>query len=104
MRSHGLAVMALVGGLLPGAAATQVRPGIEVLLSDSLHLVAGKRVGLLTNHTGLDRAGQRDVDLIARTPGVRLVMLFSPEHGFHGAEDRPGLANATDSATGIPIY
>ncbi|HXF96467.1 MAG TPA: DUF1343 domain-containing protein [Gemmatimonadales bacterium] len=82
----------------------QVRPGIEVLLSDSAHLVRGRQVGLLTNHTGIDRQGRRDVDLLVATPGVRLTALFSPEHGFQGTEDRPGLPDAVDSATGLPIY
>jgi uncharacterized protein YbbC (DUF1343 family) len=81
----------------------QVRPGIEVLLADSLHLVRGQRVVLLTNQTGVDRAGRRDVDLLIAA-GVSLTALFSPEHGFHGAEDRPGLPDTRDSATGLPIY
>jgi len=80
-----------------------VRPGIEVLLSDSVHLVRGVRVGLLTNHTGVDRAGRRDVDLL-RAAGVTVTTLFTPEHGFRGTEDRPDLADTADSATGLPIY
>jgi uncharacterized protein YbbC (DUF1343 family) len=88
-----------VGG--PGPAT--VRPGIEVLLSDSFHLVRGRRVGLLTNHTGVDRTGHRDVDLL-RAAGVGVTTLFTPEHGFRGTEDRPDLADSRDSATGLPIY
>lgn len=87
------------------AQATAVRPGIEVLLSDSLHVLQGKRVGLITNHTGVDRQGRRNVDLIHRAPGVNLVALFGPEHGFAGVVrggDRIGLG--TDSATGLPVY
>jgi len=81
----------------------QVRPGIEVLLSDSIHLVHGKRIGLLTNHTGVDRHGRRDADLLI-AHGLRLTALFAPEHGIRGLEDRPGLPDALDSATGVPIY
>jgi uncharacterized protein YbbC (DUF1343 family) len=81
----------------------QVRPGIEVLLTDSIHLVRGQRLGLLTNQTGVDRAGRRDADLLIAA-GLRLSTLFSPEHGFRGAEDHPGLPDAVDSATGLPIY
>ena len=81
-----------------------VRPGIEVLLSDSAHLIAGKRVGLLTNHTGIDSRGRSDADLLRTAPGARLAVLFSPEHGFRGTEDRPGLPDSRDSATGLPIY
>jgi uncharacterized protein YbbC (DUF1343 family) len=101
MRALHLMTLSLMA-CAPSAA--QVRPGIEVLLSDSLHLVAGKRVGLLTNQTGVDRAGRRDVDLLYGHTAVRLTVLFSPEHGFRGTEDRPGLADAKDSATGLPIY
>ncbi len=91
-------------GAAPVAAPAVVRPGIEVLLEDSLHLVRGRRVGLLTNHTGVDRAGRRDVDLLLAAPGVRLTVLYSPEHGFRGTEDRPDLPDDVDSTTGLPIY
>jgi len=81
-----------------------VRPGIEVLLSDSMALVRGRRVGLVTNQTGVDSHGVSDVDRLLAS-GVHLVALFSPEHGFRGAAD-PGatVASTTDSATGLPIY
>jgi uncharacterized protein YbbC (DUF1343 family) len=88
----------------PSPAAAQVRPGIEVLLTDSAHLIAGKRLGLLSNHTGVDHLGRRDVDVLRTTPDARLTVLFSPEHGFRGTEDRPGLPDGRDSATGLPIY
>jgi uncharacterized protein YbbC (DUF1343 family) len=82
-----------------------VRPGIEVLLSDSLHLVRGRRVGLVTNHTGVDREGRTDIDLLAEHPEVELVALFSPEHGIRG-EERAGAAieSGTDERTGLPIH
>ena len=103
MRPHHLSLLGFLICAAPAPAAAQVRPGIEVLLADSVHLVAGKRVALLTNQTGVDRAGRRDVDLL-RGSAARLSFLFSPEHGLRGAEDRPGLPNATDSATGLLIY
>ena len=80
-----------------------VRPGIEVLLADSIHLVAAKRVGLLTNQTGVDRSGVSDVDRLLEA-GVELTALFSPEHGFRGVLDQPIIGHATDSATGLPIF
>ena len=86
-------------------APANVRTGLEVLLSDSLHVIQGKRVGLITNHTGVDPSGRRNVDLIHRASGVRLVALFGPEHGFAGVVrggDRIGFA--TDSATGLPVH
>jgi uncharacterized protein YbbC (DUF1343 family) len=73
-------------------------------LSDSAQLIAGKRLGLLTNHTGIDHLGRRDVDLLRTTHDARLTVLFSPEHGFRGTEDRPGLPDGRDSVTGLPIY
>jgi len=74
------------------------------LLADSAHLIAGKRIGLLSNNTGVDHLGRRDVDLLRTAPGARLTVLFSPEHGFLGKEDRSGLPDSRDSATGLPIY
>src|ERR1044071_5946523 len=61
-----------------------VVPGIEVLLSDSIHLIRGKRVGLLTNHSGRDRKGTSTIDLLYKAPGVRLTALYGPEHGIRG--------------------
>jgi len=120
MRAHHLSLLGLLLWVTPPPAplTAQVRPGIEVLLADSSQLIAGKRVALLTNQTGADRRGRRDVDLLfaarGATPAVllqipqhdpsQLQVLFSPEHGFQGAEDRPGLPDTTDSATGLPIY
>ncbi len=80
-----------------------IRPGIEVLLEDSLHLVAGRRVGLLTNQTGIDRAGTGDVELLLGAD-VQLTAIFSPEHGFRGRLDQPNVPHDLDSATGLPIY
>jgi len=84
----------------PGA----VRPGIDVLLTDSLAVVRGRRIGLVTNQAGVDAQGISDVTRL-QAAGVRLVALFSPEHGFRGAAE-PGaaVASSIDSATGLPIY
>ncbi len=80
-------------------------PGIDVLLTDSLHLVQGKRVGLITNQTGIDAAGVSTIDRLAHAPGVRLVALFAPEHGIRGRA-APGerVSDSVDAATGLPIY
>ncbi|HEX9346046.1 MAG TPA: DUF1343 domain-containing protein [Gemmatimonadales bacterium] len=109
MRAHrlvwiGLGIGCSSGTRVPSPLAAQVRPGIEVLLSDSAHLIAGKRLGLLTNNTGVDHLGRRDVDLLRTTHDARLTVLFSPEHGFRGTEDRSGLPDGRDSASGLPIY
>lgn len=86
-------------------APAEVRPGIEVLLSDSIHLVAGKRVGLITNHTGIDREGRTTIDLLNEHPQVELVALFGPEHGIRGDAD-PGerVDDGVDDRTGVPVY
>jgi uncharacterized protein YbbC (DUF1343 family) len=82
-----------------------VVPGVEVLLSDSLHLIQGKRVGLITNPSGRDRRGTSTIDLLYHAPGVRLTALFGPEHGLRGAAKAgERVASSTDSATGVPIY
>ena len=85
-----------------------VRPGISVLLDDSVHLVRGRRIGLLTNQTGLDERGRSDIDLLHRDPRavaskVALVRLYSPEHGISGTEDREHLAGGVDERSGLPI-
>lgn len=82
-----------------------IRPGIEVLLEDSLHLVAGRRVGLITNQTGVDRSGRSSIDRIYEHPSVELVALFAPEHGIRGTAD-PGetIADDVDVETGVPIH
>ncbi|HYW50062.1 MAG TPA: DUF1343 domain-containing protein, partial [Gemmatimonadaceae bacterium] len=91
--------------LAPMRVAAQVTPGITVLVRDSLHLLRGKRVGLITNHTGRDAAGVSSIDLLARAPGVTLVALFGPEHGLRGAaEAGEKVASAVDSATGVTIH
>ena len=82
-----------------------VRPGIEVLLSDSLALVRGRRVGLITNHTGRDRGGTPSIDLLAAHPEVELVSLYSPEHGIRGsAEAGVRIEGGLDEHTGLPVH
>ena len=82
-----------------------VRPGIEVLLEDSLHLVAGRSVGLLTNQTGVDASGQSSIDRIYEHPDVDLVALFAPEHGIRGtAEGGEEIEDGLDPKTALPIH
>ena len=100
-----IALVTLLAVLVSSPAVAQVRTGLDVLLTDSLNVLRGKRVGLITNHTGRDALGRRNVDLIHKAPGVQLVALYGPEHGFGGAVrggDKIGFA--TDSATGLPIH
>ncbi len=82
-----------------------VLTGLEVLVRDSLALVRGKRVGLITNQTAVTSRGEHAVDVLARAPGVRLAALFGPEHGVRGTyEGGARVENQRDSATGIPVY
>ncbi len=81
----------------------RVRPGIDVLLADSIHLVTGRRVGVLTNQTGIDAAGVDDITRL-RDAGIRLTAIFSPEHGFRGVLDQENIDHGIDSATGLPIF
>ena len=89
-------------------AEAKVRPGITVLLRDSIQLIRGKRIGLLTNQTGIDEKGASDIDLLrekrARDAGVTLIQLFSPEHGLRGTEDRENIASGVDATSGLPVY
>ena len=69
----------------PISAATQaVLPGVETFLADVPDALCGKRVGLITNHTGIDRFKTSDIDLIARHKDLELVALLAPEHGIRG--------------------
>ena len=77
------------------------KTGLDVLVEQKFARLAGKRVGLITNQTGLDRAGRRNVDLM-RQAGIAVTALFSPEHGIAGREDRPGIQDTTDA--GIPVF
>ena len=89
-----------------GAAPAQVRPGIEVLLADSLGLVRNRRIGLVTNQSGVDANGVRDLDRLV-SAGLRVTAVFAPEHGLRGLIDvdqPPPIRQERDSATGIPVY
>jgi uncharacterized protein YbbC (DUF1343 family) len=82
-----------------------VRPGIEVFLEHLPADLRGKRVGLITNHSAIDRAGVSVIDLIARHGGLRLVALLAPEHGIRGeAEAGATIGDEKDQKTGVPVY
>jgi uncharacterized protein YbbC (DUF1343 family) len=106
MQTHWWRSPLIPGLVLAGcatSAAPAVRPGIDVLLDDSAHLVAGRRVGLLTNHAAVDANGVDDLTRL-RDAGVQLTALFSPEHGFRAQLDEENIGHGVDSATGLPIY
>ncbi len=78
--------------------------GIDVLQREQFKLLAGKRVGLITNHTGTNRDGVRTVDLLHNAEQVNLVALFSPEHGLQGKLDQANIGDVRDEATNLPTY
>lgn len=108
-----------VGGIqtsvLPNAAPFAVAPssrrpvsssvlnGIDALAKQNFAPLQSKRIGLITNHTGRDRDGNSTIDLLANAPGVKLVALFSPEHGIRGVMDEK-VTDSKDEKTGLPIY
>lgn len=79
----------------------EVLTGLDILEAGKFAPLRGKRVGLITNHTGLTRAGKRNIDAM-REAGVTIAAIFSPEHGITGKEDRPDIADARDT-TGLPV-
>ena len=85
-----------------------VQTGIDVLEShnfEALRAATGKKkVGLLTNQTGVDSQGRRTIDVLAHADGVSLDAIFSPEHGVTGTLDTTDVGNTKDQATGIPVY
>ncbi len=81
----------------------KTQTGLDVLVASGFAPLQGKRVGLITNQTGLDSQGRRNIDLM-RQAGVKLTALFSPEHGFLGVEDRQGIQDAVDFRTDLKIF
>ncbi len=86
-----------------GKTGDHTRTGIDVLETEKFASLRGKRVGLITNQTGLDSYGHRTINLLARAEGVNLVAIFSPEHGIAGVADTT-VSNQADAPTGLPIY
>lgn len=83
--------------------APAVRPGIDVLLADSAHLVRGRRIALLTNQTGVDHAGTGDLTRLLDA-GAQVTAILAPEHGYRGILDQELIAHGRDSVTGITIW
>ncbi len=81
------------------------RTGLDVLLEDGVPELEGLRVGLITNHTGIDRRLRSGIDLLHASDRLRLAALFGPEHGVRGdAQAGVKVGAATDSRTGLPVH
>lgn len=107
MRRSSLSFAALLVSSLATAshacAQAHVRLGVDRLADSLPKVLAGKRVGLITNHTGRDGAGTPTIDLLAARKDMKLVVLFGPEHGIRGVAT--GRVNDDkDEKTGLPVY
>lgn len=99
-----LAAMEAEPAIQTAAGGGGVLNGIDVLERDGFSALKGKRVGLITNQTGINRQRRSTIDLLAAAPGVKLVSLFSPEHGIRGVLEVDSVDDSKDSATGLPIH
>jgi uncharacterized protein YbbC (DUF1343 family)/CubicO group peptidase (beta-lactamase class C family) len=80
-----------------------VLSGLDVIAAQQFAPLAGLRIGLITNHSSLDAQGRRAIDLLRKTPGIKLAAIFSPEHGLDGKLDQK-IASSTEANSGLPIY
>ena len=103
--STALFALFLLGPLkLPGAdKSPAVLNGIDVLRERNFDLLAGKRIGLITNQTGLAADGTPTIDLLFKSKVCKLVALFSPEHGIRGTMDE-SVRSSVDDVTGLPVH
>jgi uncharacterized protein YbbC (DUF1343 family) len=90
-------------GAAPAQNPSPVATGIDVLIAHGCKPLAGKKVGLITNHTGRASDGRRTVDVLHTAEGVTLAALFSPEHGWEGIVDEK-VGDTRDAATGLVVY
>jgi uncharacterized protein YbbC (DUF1343 family) len=88
---------------VPSGSLHSVLTGIDVLERDDFKQLEGRRIGLITNHTGRDRKGRSTIDVLASAKNLKLVALFSPEHGLRGIEDTH-VGDTRDEKTGLPVY
>src|SRR4029077_16818177 len=81
-----------------------VLTGIDVLKRDNFRQLAGRKIGLITNHTGRSREGETTVKLLHEAKNVQLAALFSPEHGFEGKLDVSKIGDTRDQTTGLKVF
>lgn len=98
-----IAFLPLIG--MAREADCQVKPGVETLRDSGFKALKGKRVGLITNPTGIDNSLRSTIDILNDAPEVKLVALFAPEHGVRGdVTAGASIANTTDPSTGVKVY
>lgn len=104
IRAAALCASAGALGAAPAAGAP-VRLGVDVLADSGFAMLQGRRVGLVTHRAGVNGAGRRTADVLARAPGVRLLKLFGPEHGIDGvAKADVKVKDMRDARTGLPVF
>ena len=87
------------------AARIGVRPGLDVFVNDPPAAIRGRRIGLITNHSGIDTERRSAIDRLASSPDLQLVALFSPEHGIRGtAAEGERVESGRDERSGLPIH
>lgn len=110
MKTIGFYTLIMLFVILKTPAAVQAQSdtttlaGIDVLQRDDFAQLRGRKVGLITNHTGTNRQGESTVGLLSQTPRTELLALFSPEHGFAGKLDQAKIGDATDEESGLKIF
>ncbi|MCD8079336.1 MAG: DUF1343 domain-containing protein [Bacteroides sp.] len=107
MKTIKIALIALILSFAAGSQAQKItiKTGIEVLKEQNFKCLEGKRVGLVTNPTGVDNHLRSTIDILNEAPNVTLVALYGPEHGVRGdvhAGDK--VENTTDPSTGVPVF
>lgn len=104
MKKTFLLLLTVVMNLNLSAQEIRIKTGIEVLKSQNFRMLEGKRVGLITNPTGVDNDMVSDIDLLAQALNVNMVALFGPEHGVRGnAHAGAVVTDSIDQATGLPV-
>ena len=102
--SRVLLLLPMLGAMSVASATPHVKTGLDMLLEMDFAPISGRRVGVITNHTGLTSDGRHIVDVFAQSKKITLAAIFTPEHGIAGTQDDPNVASGTHQATGTPIY
>jgi uncharacterized protein YbbC (DUF1343 family) len=98
-------VLNLIAIALAFSQQSRVKIGAEILIEKRLDLIKGKKIGIVTNHTGILPDGRHIVDVLNEIEGVKIVALFGPEHGIRGeVPDGKSISHGVDTKTGIPVF
>jgi uncharacterized protein YbbC (DUF1343 family) len=98
-------VLKLIAIALAFSQQSRVKIGAEILIEKHLDLIKGKKIGIVTNHTGILPDGRHIVDVLNEIEGVEIVALFGPEHGIRGeVPDGKSISHGVDAKTGIPVF